>query len=434
LIKSRKLLAAFLVAFVFLNFVGEVFSDELPAEKWITTCIGVAAPGEDCPKVRLENNAENRKFIERKQKRRAARDLNGENRRVFKIGNKEYTKDQLVQDFMRVAFPRYLWVEDMPLSEGRFYTSPVYNPYSQSDTEFPPNWIKEYIQRKKGFPDFGGVNRWAGDEITVGIGLPPIPVEQPVHGELQDRVKNIVSTFVPSVKAATGKVLRFITPNEETKDHYAGLRIILDDTFYIDNKFKSQRLYSRFPPYHTPFTYGYYSSFELDLIGAVRFTPMARSQVDGYFIPDERNRIRMAVCRIWPDHQGDLFASLVTECIVRALGLPEVSLWDQRAALGTWNSVYDPISKRSVLDGPDVNDGLRKRVDSAQTAEEKKVMTDIVRQSFVQGLLKKEDAVLSLTEYDAAILKMLYCEKIEPGMGRYEILNVFYQSNDCFSF
>jgi hypothetical protein len=414
---------------------GMIFADRKPAkaESYAAPCSRDAElSATNCREEYIQQ--ELYKLSLKSKLREKAGVLFKENSRTFKIGDVEYTKDQLVQDFIRIAFPRYLWVEDMPLSEGMFYTSPVYNAYSKYDVDDRPEWNKEYIKREKGMPDFGGINRWGMGEITVSVGWPSIPVDQPRDPEIQRKIEDVVQKLSSKIKPVTGKSLRFVHPESETPELYARLRIVPYDIFYRDNKFKSRRRFSYYNPNHAPLTHQNFRSFEMDLRGAVRFTPMSRAQVEGYFIPAAKNEIDFAVCEIWPEHKDDQFQSLLTECLVRALGLPEVSIAATQAAVGPWNAVYDAVSKREILDGPEVNQGVEDRLFKMDTAEKRKKYMDYLNALLVPGLLNQQHVLSQPTAYDYAMLKMLYCDELSAGMGRYEILEVFYKSDKCFAF
>ncbi|HEX2753201.1 MAG TPA: hypothetical protein VHP34_08920, partial [Alphaproteobacteria bacterium] len=183
--------------------------------------------------------------------------------------------------------------------------------------------------------------------------------------------------------------------------------------------------------------------FEKYVQGAVRFTPYARAQVEGYLLSDHENNLDFAVCYLWPYHQKEVLASLMNECLLRALGLPEMASVQGAGVLGHWNKTYDRVSKRSVLDGPTVNEWLasvaktemgwtRSGEDAAYGRELEKLIAKGNRKDLFTNYPKIVKQRLS--EFDLAMLSMLYCADIRPGMGRYEILDAFYKSNNCFAF
>jgi hypothetical protein len=134
--------------------------------------------------------------------------------------------------------------------------------------------------------------------------------------------------------------------------------------------------------------------FEEFIFGSVPFTPSATRQVEGYFVPNNDNTIGFAVCKISPDHDIQIQKSLITECFIRALGLPDASLTADNSALGIWNQ-----------------ESNRERIVTANPVS--------------------EYLPIQLTEYDAFMLSLLYCPEIHPGMNRYDVLFSLYHSDVC---
>jgi len=360
----------------------------------------------------------------------------------FKLDGRPYPENRLLYDFVQVAFPRHLWMEDTLDPARALFQSR--DKWDQLRTLYP--WASEYIFRDHGFPKSDVLNRWSKD-ITVSLGWPPRASAGPPKnvleraarantGRVQDGpadsiIKDQILKLAPQIAAATGIHLSFIEPYNETPSAYANVRIITSGIFYVDNKFKtahrqddgSAREFSGVTDFDDRFT------------EAVRFTPYARAQVDGYFVPDKNNTIDFAVCKLWPNFQPDLLRSLVTECIARSLGLPEMSILDNDAAVGHWDRAHDSETKRQILDGLGVNstqlklkpigaDHIGQREETERAQEQLKQQVS----HFPDEPLDSDAALLQLKEYDLAMLSILYCKNLSPGMDRGQVIRSLYTS------
>lgn len=152
----------------------------------------------------------------------------------------------------------------------------------------------------------------------------------------RETIKHIVKIRLEQLRDLTGLDIRISDGEDAKKANF----IIRPSQFYFQlNIFKTP------PPglpkyYPTELT----MSFENYLSGAVRMTPYSRAQVDGYFIPDEEGSIQQSVCHIYFVLPDKLMRSLVDECLVRGLGLPNLSSVRPDNLLGAWARTFEPLA------------------------------------------------------------------------------------------
>lgn len=459
-----KLFAIFIIISVLAQ--GMIFSDRKPAnaESYAAPCSRDAELSAHNCRVEAENitpcaickpSKIRRPFVTKSPE--VLRDFYRQNSNIYALDGKEYTKDQLVKSFIDSAYQKYAWQGDTYLVNGYFTNIPL--PILDYSKMFGPThggragqWYAEYIERKRGMPKFDTVYRWkAKNRLRVTLCF------LPGHcGPEDDQMVNLLKKQIAATSAFTQEItgieLSYVSPGLDDPANPAEIRILLSraELFFPDNMFKTTRItnVARHPlSLHFLSDAGYFEAYAL---GGVRFTPYARAQVEGYIIPDHENNINYAVCHIWPQHQKEVIASLFNECLLRALGLPEV-ITDHEAGglLRPWNNTYDPVSMRSVLDGPQVNEGLYRYLLSnkddtliqyiGEYIPDDKYVARLVRAIKTaewKDLFSEYPAIVEqvANEYDLAILSMLYCKDILPGMNRYDVIEAFYRSNSCFEF
>jgi hypothetical protein len=351
---------------------------------------------------------------------------------LYYLDGKPYSREQLIIDFTRIAYQRSLWVEDI-LNYQRGSLAPAWRSLEpKPQLKMYPSWMVEYALRHKGRPVFDGLNKWPG-EITIGIGWPP-PSAQPENVQDSSRAVSQIKKVLKGLGAASGRPVKYMSPKLETEENFARIRIIEagSERFYQDNKFKVRGRTGG--PIPAPIMNGKQSDFidfgkhglmqdlEGRFLDAARFTPFSRSQVDGYFVSNSKNEIDFAVCYIWSGHKDVLFNALVTECLVRAMGLPETSRIAETSALSLWNTAHDSHSKRYMIDKGEANQPLR----TSYGLE----LEDTSAESFPHQLTKTSPQALS--GYDKAMISLLYCERLTAAQGRYGIIEELSANDDCF--
>ena len=387
-----------------------------------------------------------------------------------------YSKSTFILDFMRIAFAEASWSAD-PLNsvlQGRnelIGGAVVRKKFFPSFPNGFPVWLREYIWREQGEPDYAALSRWPQSGVTISTGWPPPSKQRERFKGFSQRAEQQALRHINDLQAAIGLPVRFMNPADETTTDFARIRIVdaLSLNFFFDNKFKiNGRGYNVVPiPITQPdfmgppvlsdyAEHGIMLAYEGKLLDAVRFTPFARVLVEGYYVMDEDNNIDFAACYIWPHHQDALFNALVTECLVRAAGLPsvaaappEIPVLGKYSALENWNKAHDSHSKRHVLDGEGVNDdfySLTMRQTESRVSEGygEPALLSVEENAKIQAYIEDDPSYFphrrtetekvpqALTDYDKAMLNMLYCTRLKTGASRFQVFSVLFNDSYCF--
>lgn len=365
----------------------------------------------------------------------------GAKKSEYKLNGQTYLKNDLIYGFIKTAFSRHLWIESY-MPKNHHFTGRL--TCLQEDLQQHQKKDQNKTCFEQGVK-FDALNRWAKD-ITVGVGMPPTFDEEynrdsdilqadynAVGPQAVDLVSEIVTKMAPSIIDATGLKVRFIPPSEETTEHFADIRILLyEKRFGAYNKFKilPHKIVGDFT---APRPEQYIGN------QAVRFTPMASSQVEGYYVPDADNHIEYARCYIWPDHKTDMQKSLIAECLLRSLGLPETVYNIDDSLLSDWNKKLGTISKNILKEGFSANPSRQDLLADeawAKLEEKDDVVNHISRRIENYDERPSEYDQVGKTpvfpsDYDLRLLSMLYCEEIGAGMGRYEAIAALNQGH-CY--
>jgi hypothetical protein len=347
----------------------------------------------------------------------------------LQFNGETYDKADVVRDFLTIAFSNTLWNEDearIDTSDNRllhlllrnFHDSPdrgwaqgLFSAFQFSDQE---PWIRQYYKRNiRDFPRHGVINKWSGD-ITIGVSWPYTGSqvspsnEAMVHEEnARTVIKEQVLRLAPELSELTGRSVRFIDPGDpaDSSNKFARIRIVLIRQTEQQNFFKTWRTHGA---YAASFSHGSISEGQYALWGGVPFTPLARAQVDGYILPNSANDIGLAVCKIWPVVGDELMKALVTECLARVVGLPEMLQSQFGGILGHWNSAHDPHSLLVALDG-------KKAVKWGNSD----VGPDTAMGAFPKNATDPARLYQEFTPYDRLMISLLYCSNIRSGMDKY---------------
>lgn len=357
-----------------------------------------------------------------------------------------YGRDGLMRQFLRVAFPAYTLFDD-PSSNNLYLPSEDRQKTLAGWEKRMPPWILEFALRKRGTPKFDAISRWPRD-ITVGVGFPPPNRVTDEERRLLEKIKPVFSAMHQNVEAATGRSFQLLSPSEETASVYAKIRIVplAAGYFSSSNRFKAfRRAGVGFIPAvidsgeeSTPEYKDQMPMIEGHMWDAVRFTPRARAQVDGYFVTDKDNNIEFAVCYLWPQHKDGLLQTLIAECMLRAMGLPEMAAMSKRSLLGRWNAAHDAHSKLPILDGwKDIKSDAALYDDAFVAEAEGRIGEAIKIKNVIEGfpydaVADEELPSISMTDLDKAMLRILYCPYLKSGLGRYEVAREIAQhSGEC---
>ena len=289
------------------------------------------------------------------------------------LDGKIYTKRDFAAAFLETAFTETPWNSDTGEDAAEFLKfqlahykarTPSSNPNSFERT-FP--WFVPYIKRPAGVPPFGVLNRWE-KPVKVSLDLPIYTLaahnvhtaqdeagkyprnvdsdykkrDDPIFQKLTDMVTDVL----PAIRAASGQDVQFQAPftDKEQSADYARIRIVPVRFFETQNYFKFNRYHPAQDGYPVREYFGMRYSEYASTLGGVSFTPNIRAQVDGYLMPDVDAQLGLVVCRVVPALGVVLMKTLVTECLIRAMGLPDIAPAPTGSLLGRWNEEYAPYS------------------------------------------------------------------------------------------
>lgn len=358
---------------------------------------------------------------------------------IVSLKDKSYDKSDVIRDFLEIAFSKSFWIEGVSSNYKELFSEMLKN-YSQR-ADAPPkvlkpgdghgvtanmslyqNWLaKEFFRDPLDYPREGAINKWIG-EISIGIdwphyegGKPNIDGKSISHssekpeGKMRSAlvdsypaIQEQIEALIPQIKSMTGLPVKFIGPNdaEDHTSHFARIRIV--PTMFLYPKY-----FKKPTGELTPDAYPMMSYYEYMFLERVSFTPALAAQANGYLLPASNNSLDMTVCKVDPRVGDDLMKALVTECLIRSLGLPEVSTVSNDVVLGSWNKDFEEDMK-SVAD------------------------KDLRAFQFPVEKVDKKKLHFFFTPYDEMMARILYCPDIKPGMSKYQVLAVLARSDKCF--
>lgn len=163
---------------------------------------------------------------------------------------------------------------------------------------------------------------------------------------------------------------------------------------------------------------------------AIRFTPELEAQAEGHFTRDDKYSIKGAKCYFWEGYSEEAARALTTECLLRSLGLPDQSFVFDNTVLGNWNKVMeDKVLPHLALN---LSDHYRhwKYILPYQvpgSIDQNGQLSGIgfwVGSEALDWMLDKSAFLYEYTDYDRLILRVLYDDRIKPGMTPEEIRDV----------
>lgn len=308
------------------------------------------------------------------------------------IGGKTYTRGQIVADFLRVAFSDRVWNDDLGSKGYEVMLS-----QSRRLFEATSPWFDEFFTRPQGLPKSGVINKWPRD-ITIGIDWPApahdtsiyhaqrknVLIEKGTDQYYEDFERNIMAA-IPDLVRATGRSVHFIDPKDprDNAKDYARIRIVPTKQWVNRNLYMPGMRENPSPLSYEPYLQGgvlFGSSAEYVYYGSAPTYERLGKKMDGYLLPESNNNLGLVICKIDPETDSLVIKALISECLVRAMGLPEISKIKQLSVLGTW------------------------------------------RNNLVNS---KQDVPTKPTPYDLYMVSLLYCSDIKQGMSRNDVITVF---------
>lgn len=353
-----------------------------------------------------------------------------------------HARQKITWDFLQVAFSPNLWMETV---EDQIF---VLRTYAVFDLNFAAlreaAWFSALVKDTHNPAPLGVINKWTQTEIPVFIGWPSPAMGLFAHSpevEASSAFIERVRAVTVNVAKASGIRLLFVAPSKEggNRADYRGIHIVPVSKTGLHNKYKSYIVdasYMRHPRVLVPQTL---------LTNAVEFSPYSRSQVDGFFVPNDKNEIQFAACRILSTLNPDMQVALISECILRSLGLPSsvsffrglpyndeevierLQLPKKNFFLGNWNSDKDAVSKTIFYDSEAAIDFNIKRPNPVVLGVDGSGSDERVASFLLESVRAR-----SVTDRDIQLLKLLYCEDIKAGSNRSIILSMLVSEGKCY--
>lgn len=233
--------------------------------------------------------------------------------------------------FLDVTFQTHMW--GAPDGAPKNVTSyPLEVEASQQTGRwFLPLFLKEPSHRTEGMPKYGVINKWknlpkAGG-IPVDLALIPLlnSNQPPDFFQYEQFLESAIKSGITALNSAGSVQLSYDKIYTQIDDLQGGrIHIIpyIRHDLSLNPRIRDINRGIGGGVYH--YSFGMIAA-EMFLVGAVRFAPSSPNQVDGYFIPDKDNNIVAAVCYINISNSEDVQKGYINECLMRSLGLPEVS-------------------------------------------------------------------------------------------------------------
>lgn len=260
-----------------------------------------------------------------------------------------------IRDFLQAAFPDHLWVTPY----GSVFSFLFDDALDHELHDRFPLLFKEYVFRKNGLPKYGVINKWKERSVNVEFGWPLKGLEGwkravQEQDKYAERISPIISKSVQSIGDIGAVDLRYLEHKDKDYSPQPSIRIIPFTNVQSNQEPRFAKEY-----FHDGFQIW---SLEPALKAAVRFSPSSPNQVEGYFLSDAHNNIEMGVCYINVNVNDSLLKSYIDECILRALGLPEISPADNGVlAVRHSNEAVsvspEDIKLLKILYNPDVHAG-----------------------------------------------------------------------------
>ncbi len=374
------------------------------------------------------------------------------------LDGKEYSRYELIYDFVNIAISETLWQENSSKPSHSIYKfiEILRDRHEREKNSSYKNfhndyfgWLAPYLHRYDKLPLHSSIHKWENEDIFIGLGFPeykytigdPFSIydtrtreHKPEYQLLSELTKDIVNQLNDHLPVKVG-FLDSENPQEKTDD-YAKIRFLIGDG-EVKNFFKF-RQHLNPNPNPLPSSRGHSYFFDRlekeDILGAIPFTPNSRSQVEGYFIPNLDNSIGISFCKfskyLFQNKANiNLIKSLITECIVRSLGLSDVSHLANTGYLEEWNTAFDSISLRGMYDGVKV---LMWKPPTDQTASfrNQQDLKDYI-DSFQIIVSETNQSFTSLSEYDQYMVNLLYCDAISSGMTKHEVIVTLLENPQC---
>ena len=392
-----------------------------------------------------------------------SRELSSDNQVVI-IAGKEYSKSEIIEDFLRVAFSDIPWNADAGEEDRKkIYDSyfPKDQPTIKKENTGNPFWYSkhQYYVGKGALYKRNVINKWDKEEITIGFFLPyssrinepratdhnmkyyRYSFEKIMKDGREQKVKDVISVIVknlPTISETIGKPVSIIRPRDvwDSTSEYARIRIIPDNLM-------GYRTWVQAGDEKLP------NAMEEKFLNGILFQSYTRRYFDGYLLPDSTHEIDISICKVDPYLDVVFYHALLNECLIRSLGLPGMSS-SSKSVLSHWHTkpehllkystwfkigdrFADPVGEEGKLRYADMLEKSAERYNNAQKIEQAKEMRGAYKNEKRAPLDEHQMATFSeITPYDKFMLQLLYCPDIKSGMNREEVREKLSTAESCF--
>ncbi len=370
-----------------------------------------------------------------------------------------YRKPELIENFINVAFSELPWNSDMTPEDRELMYQRFFGPRPdayqtlkrQGITADLIPWLKPHLGENLKLPlnPRNVLSRWDKKVVKIAIDWPRFTLTQQAWYEHSGFPENPLTPyslegtaiyfprFIEAIKSelqtisvATGLDLRLMDPGDKADltEDYGRVRFIPQSTSGVSVA-------------NPPPGYRFHPAiFEGTFFNGVLFESVTRSYMYGYLLPDTSLSLDLAVCKIDPTLKDSMFAALIHECLVRALGLPSMSE-DEESVLSHWHSRskarlnvarYAFVVYRDVIESGSFqnDDEYYDAIGNHDAAEQIRKATQ-----WIDIPLKRMGKFSSgIPQRDLAMLTLLYCPALKSGMTPEEARAVLQKSEACFQF
>jgi len=289
----------------------------------------------------------------------------------IKIGDAYYTRGQIIADFLDVAFSSKMWNEDSDkFVDGnyielinRFINFRKTHAQSQLDEvrkSIP--WIYQYFDGNNKLPRHDSINKWDGP-VGVVLGWPGVLPDESFRDDYAIVEKQLDTVLPYFNQQLEGSNIFRAGAQISSKN----IHIIIDEMSFYKRTPATVMTSLNFNP----------ALYEWMAFGGVLYESSDYNFMDGYFLPNSKNRIQIASCKIRNGLGSSEVQRLVNECVSRSLGMPGI--------LESRESIFGESQKKTAI-----------------------------------------------SSYDTYLMRILYCSAIKAGMDKIQVLEVLTKDTNCF--
>lgn len=389
----------------------------------------------------------------------------------FVLDDRTYTKEEIIVDFLNVAFSDLEWNADAGeedrqkilnyyISKNPKLTKSWRDYFFDSNTEANQNkgkyinklvpWLSPHLAKNMDAPlnERNVIAKWPGTTLSIGIDWPryTLSKENPYgryapkayttpytprgFGQYYDLLLAKAEAQTKALANATGLDIRVVPPDSmvETNQNFPRIRIVPDTV-------KSVRAWEQGDSNYHPVI------DEESLLNGILFQSYTHNYFDGYLLPDSHYDLDLTICKIDPTLEDRFLTALINECLIRSLGFPGISK-NPHSLLSFWHTIpeltlYERRKKTTAFKLADQEivsfmdkSALKGYEDRGQDefAERKKMNTFWI--TLDENLVS---SFSNIPAYERMILSVLYCPDIKPGMGKTEVEGILRESDKCFA-